>query len=207
LKRFLTENPKFLLLLALTPALFVTTDLVNAVTMSILTLAVLLFSTAAMAAIAKFIPHRIHLISRLVIIAGFVTLLEMLLNAYFVDLARQLNALAIPVIPLIVVNCVILSRANAKISKIANPIISDVANSAIAGLGFAAILIITAIFRELLGGGTIWGISVFGNNFAPASILKQTPGAFLILGILLAAINAIVLRRRRGEPRSPASDK
>jgi len=203
MKRFLTENPNYLFLLALTPALFVTATLANAVTISVLTLAVLLFSTAAMSAIAKFIPNRIHLISRLVIIAGFVTLLEMLLNAYFRGLATQLNALAIPAIPLIVVNCAILSRANAKISNIKNPIISDVVNSAIAGLGFAAILIITAIFRELLGGGTLWGTNVFGNNFAPASILKQTPGAFLILGILLATI----LRKRKGESPSPASDK
>lgn len=189
LKTFLNglihENPTFVLMLGMCPTLAVTTAVVNGLGMGLSTMVVLICSNVVISLLRKFIPAKIRIASYIVIVAGFVTIVEMLLKAYLPSLSESLGIY----IPLIVVNCIILGRAEAFASK--NSVLLSAFDGLGMGLGFTASLTLIATVREVLGAGTFAGIELFGDGFKPMSIMILPPGAFLTLGILLAVINGI----------------
>ena len=191
-KGLIKENPTFVQLLGMCPTLAVTTSVTNGIGMGLSATAVLVASNVVISLCRRFIPNKIRIASYIVIIAGFVSAIEMLLKAFFPDISKSLGLF----IPLIVVNCIILARAEAFASK------NTVGNSALdglgIGLGFTAALTIISAIRELLGNGTLLGFSVFGSGFSPATILILPPGAFLVLGLLIGAINLIRGRKKEG---------
>lgn len=179
------ENPTFVLMLGMCPTLAVTTGVINGIGMGLSTTAVLICSNIVISLLRKFIPNKIRIASYIVIVAGFVTVVEMILKAYAPALSESLGIY----IPLIVVNCIILGRAEAFASK--NGVLSSAFDGLGMGLGFTAALTLIASVREILGAGTFAGISLFGDGFMPASIMILPPGAFLTLGILIAIINSV----------------
>lgn len=185
LNGLLGENPTLILFLGMCPTLAVTTGVTNAIGMGLSTTAVLICSNIVISLLRNFIPNKIRIASYVVIIAGFVTIVEMMLKAYLPDLAKSLGIY----IPLIVVNCIILGRAEAFASK--NGIIPSLFDGLGMGLGFTCSLTLIASVREILGAGCFAGIQLFGESFQPASIMILPPGAFLSLGIILTIINAI----------------
>ncbi len=189
-----TENPTFVLLLGMCPTLAVTTGVINAIGMGLSTAAVLICSNLVISLLRNFIPSKIRIASYVVIIAGFTTMVEMLLKAYAPALAGSLGIY----IPLIVVNCIILGRAEAYASK--NGVFASALDGLGMGLGFTVALTIIAFVRELLGAGAIAGIPVLGESFQAVSIMILPPGAFLALGTILAVINIIAAKRKnKGE--------
>lgn len=189
----LTENPTFVLLLGMCPTLAVTTGVTNAIGMGLSTTAVLICSNLVISLLRNFIPNKIRIASYVVIIAGFVTIVEMLLNAYLPSLAESLGIY----IPLIVVNCIILGRAEAFASK--NNALLSIFDGLGMGLGFTLSLTLISSVREILGAGTFAGIPLFGEGFQPVSMMILPPGAFLTLGILLAIINSIAAKRKQAK--------
>lgn len=191
LNGILYENPSFVLFLGMCPTLAVTTGVVNAIGMGLSTTAVLICSNIVISLLRKFIPEKIRIASYIVIIAGFVTIVEMLMNAYVPALSSSLGIY----IPLIVVNCIILGRAEAFANK--NTVSLSAMDGLWMGLGFTCSLTLISTVREILGAGTFAGISLFGDSFQPVSIMILPPGAFLTLGCLLAIINLIVMKRKK----------
>ncbi len=193
LNGLITENPTFVLLLGMCPTLAVTTGVTNAIGMGLSTAVVLTCSNIVISLLRNFIPNKIRIASYVVIIAGFVTIVQMLMNAYVPALAGSLGIY----IPLIVVNCIILGRAEAFASK--NNVLLSTFDGLGMGLGFTCALTLIASVREILGAGTFAGIKLFGEGFQPASIMILPPGAFLTLGILLAVINGISAKRKKSK--------
>lgn len=187
------ENPTFVLLLGMCPTLAVTTGLIDAVGMGLSTTFVLLCSNIFISLLRRFIPETVRIAAYVVIIASFVTVVEMLLKAYLPALSQSLGMY----IPLIVVNCIILGRAEAFASK--NGVVASIFDGLGMGLGFTGALMIISTFRELIGTGALAGISLFGENFQGVSIMIMAPGAFFTLGLILAVINIISAKRKGGE--------
>lgn len=191
LNGLINENPTFVQLLGMCPTLAVTTGLKNGLGMGLSATAVLVCSNTLISLLRKVIPEKVRIAAYIVIIAAFVTMIEMCLNAFLPDLASQLGIF----IPLIVVNCIILARAESFASK------NSVGNSAIdglgMGLGFTAALCIISAVREFVGFGTIWDIPIYGETITPASIIAMPPGGFLVLGGLIALINYIISKRKK----------
>lgn len=185
LNGLIKENPTFVLMLGMCPTLAVTTGVINGIGMGLSTTAVLICSNIVISLLRKFIPNKIRIASYIVIVAGFVTIVEMLLKAYVPALSASLGIY----IPLIVVNCIILGRAEAFASK--NGVIASMFDGIGMGLGFTCSLTLIAAVREILGAGTFAGIKLFGDSFQPMSIMILPPGAFLTLGILLAVITTM----------------
>lgn len=183
------ENPTFVQLLGMCPTLAVTTSLINAIGMGLSATFVLVFSNLVISLVRKFIPNKIRIASFIVIIAAFVSVIEMLLKAYLPAISDALGLF----IPLITVNCIILARAESFASK--NKPIPSVCDGLGMGLGFTLGISILASVREILGAGTILRISLFGSGFNPALIFILPPGAFLALGIILAVYNMIKDRK------------
>lgn len=182
------ENPTFVQALGMCSTLAVTTSLKNGVGMGLSTTAVLILSNILISLLRRVIPKKIRIAAYVVIIAAFVSIVDMLLKAYFPSLS---NALGI-FIPLIVVNCIILARAEAFASK--NGVLKSAADGIGMGLGFTAALSIISSIREILGNGTILDIPLGIKN--PAIIMILPPGGFLTLGIILGLINVIAKKRR-----------
>ena len=185
------NNPVLVQLIGMCPTLATSTSVVNALGMGLSATAVLIGSNAVISLIKKFIPSKIRIASYVVVIAGFVTLVEMLLKAYFPDISKTLGLF----IPLIVVNCIILARAEAYASK--NNVLPSSLDGLGMGLGFTLALTILGAIRELLGAGTLLGFSVFGQSYTPVLIMLMPPGAFLTLGIVLGLINWFKMRRAK----------
>ncbi|QSX07981.1 electron transport complex subunit E [Alkalibacter rhizosphaerae] len=179
------ENPIFRLMLGMCPTLAVTTSAVNGVGMGLSTTVVLIGSNVVIALLKKVIPDKIRIPAFIVVIATFVTLVGLLLKAYIPALDQSLGLF----IPLIVVNCIILARAEAFASK--NTVMNSLADGLGMGLGFTLALTIIASIRELFGAGSIFGISILGASFEPALMMILPPGAFLTLGLLLALLNKV----------------
>ncbi len=181
----ITENPTFVQLIGMCPTLAVTTTLQNGVTMGIAATLVLVASNAAISLLRKFIPDKIRIAAYVVIIASFVSVIEMLLKAYLPDLAQSLGIF----IPLIVVNCIILARAEAFASK--NSVGLSALDGLGMGLGFTCALSIISSVREILGSGTIWGVSIAGKSVSPMTMFILPPGGFIVLGIIIGMIQLI----------------
>ena len=191
------ENPTFVLLLGMCPTLAVTTSAKNGLGMGLTTLVVLALSNLIISALRKVIPDKIRIPAFIVIIASFVTMVELLLKAYIPTLFDALGIY----IPLIVVNCIILGRAEAYAYH--NGVVESLFDGIGMGLGFSFALTLIGGFRELLGTGTIFDIHVMPNSFVPVNIFVMAPGAFFVLALLTAIQNFIKdLGTRKGKDMS-----
>ncbi len=179
------ENPTFVQLLGMCPTLATTTSASNAFGMGITVVFVLMLSNVLISLLRKFIPEQVRIASYIVIISGVVTAIELLIKAYLPSLYVSLGIF----LPLIVVNCIILARAEAYASK--HSVIESLLDGLFMGLGFTMALTILGMIRELLGAGTVFGINVLGSSYKPMLIFIMPTGAFLTLGILIAAVNFI----------------
>ena len=184
-KGIIRRNPVFVIVLGLCPTLAVTTSVKNGLAMGLAATAVLLCSNLIISAARKRIPDQIRIPCFIVVIASFVTIVELLMKAY---LPPALNAQLGIFIPLIVVNCIILGRAEAFASK--NGVFASVLDGLGIGTGFTLALLLIGLIRELTGAGTIWGYAVFP-GYQPASIMIMAPGAFIVMGLLLGFFNYI----------------
>lgn len=181
----INENPTFVQVIGMCPTLAVTTSGTNGLGMGLATTVVLLCANVAISLLRKVIPSKIRIPAFVVVIATFVTIVGMLLKAYMPALDKSLGLF----IPLIVVNCLILARAESFASK-NNAGLAAVDGLGM-GLGFALALTVLGAVREILGNGTFFGMSLFGASYQPALMFILPPGAFLTLGFLLAAFNKI----------------
>lgn len=179
------ENPTFVLMLGMCPTLAVTTGAVNGLGMGLSTTAVLVMSNLMISLLRKVIPGQVRMPAYIVIVASFVTVIEMLMHAFVTGLYDSLGIY----IPLIVVNCIILGRAEAYASK--NKVIPSIFDGIGMGLGFTAALTIIGLVRELLGAGTFFGIQLLPDTVPPISIFVLAPGAFFVLAILTALQNKL----------------
>jgi electron transport complex protein RnfE len=186
------DNPTLVQLLGMCPTLAVSTSVENGVGMGLSATAVLIGSNVAISLLRNFIPSKVRIPAFVVLIAGFVTLIDMGLKAYIPALSKSLGLF----IPLIVVNCIILARAEAYASK--NSVFKSAIDGLGMGLGFTLALVILATFREILGNGTFLGYSLFGEGFEPALIMILPPGAFLTLGSILGIMNYFRIRKSEG---------
>lgn len=181
------ENPTFVLMLGMCPTLAVTTSAINGVGMGLTTTAVLIMSNIIISLLRKVIPDGVRIPAFIVIIASFVTIVELCLKAYIPSLYESLGLY----IPLIVVNCIILGRAESFASK--NNVIYSLFDGLGMGLGFTLGLTCIGIVRELLGNGTLFGMNVLSDSYEPFTIFILAPGAFLVLAFLVAIMNKIKL--------------
>lgn len=188
------ENTTFVQVLAMCPTLAVTTSVENSIGMGLAATAVLMLSNVFISAIRKLIPNKIRIPAYIVVIATFVTLIEFLLKGYVPSLYKSLGLF----IPLIVVNCVILGRAEAYAGK--NKVLPSLFDAIGMGLGFTLGLLALGVIRELLGAGKIFGMQVMPASYQPAIIMILAPGAFFTLGILMACINLYRIKTtKKGE--------
>ncbi len=187
----LKENPVLVLMLGMCPALAVSTRALNGIGMGLSTLAVLVLSNLVISLLRKVIPDQVRLPAYIVIVASLVTVTELLIKAYLPSLYESLGIY----IPLIVVNCIILGRAEAYANK-HTPLLS-VMDGIGMGLGFTAALTLAGALRELLGAGTIFGARVMPAGYEPMLIFIQPPGAFMIFALIIAVMNAIGIKTRQ----------
>lgn len=176
------ENPTFVLLLGMCPTLATTTSAINGMSMGLATMFVLICSNMVVSLVKNLIPDMVRIPAFIVIIAGFVTILQMLIKAYMPDLDKSLGIF----IPLIVVNCIVLGRAEAVASK--KGLLHSMFNGIGIGLGFTLSLTVLGIVRELLGSGKLFNFAVFNESYG-ALIFVLAPGAFIALGYLIALVN------------------
>ncbi len=188
----ITNNPTFVQLLGMCPTLATTTSVVNALGMGVSVIIVLAFSNLFISLLRKIIPKEVRIASYIVIISGFVTAVELVIKAYFPSIDASLGLF----IPLIVVNCIILARAEAFASK--NGPIESFCDGIATGIGFTLALTCIALVRELLGTGMLFaasdgtgGVQIFGDWFSPATIFLMPTGAFLTLGCIIALVQKI----------------
>ena len=177
------ENPTFVLFLGLCPTLGVTTSAVNGIAMGLATLFVLILSNVIISMIKNLIPSKIRIPAYIMVIATLVTVLELSMKAYFPSLYEVLGIF----IPLIVVNCIILGRAESYASK--NSILNSMFDGIGNGLGFTLSLTVIGSIREIIGSGKLFGLSMVDKLFDPAMIFILPPGAFISIGVLVAIIN------------------
>lgn len=187
-KGLVKENPTFVLLLGMCPTLGTTTSAINGLGMGVATMFVLVMSNAAISLVKNVIPSKVRIPSYIIIIASIVTVVELLMQAYVPDLYNTLGVF----IPLIVVNCIILGRAEAFAAR--NTVLSSVIDGLGIGMGFTLSLTLLGTIREILGNG-----SVFGNRFIAGDgilIFILAPGAFIALGYLLVIFNKLTAKIR-----------
>jgi electron transport complex protein RnfE len=177
------NNAVFMQVLGLCPTLAVTSTAKNGIGMGLASTAVLIGSNIVVAMVKNFIPAKVRIPAFIVIIATFVTVIDMMMNAYMHDLHKVLGLF----IPLIVVNCMILGRAEGFASK--NGIFNSIIDGLGMGLGFTLALFILGSVREILGSGAILGVNILGESFKPAIVMILPPGAFIALGFILFFIN------------------
>ncbi len=184
----LKENPIFILMLGLCPTLAVTTSASNGLGMGLTTTAVLMCSNALISTLRKSIPDRVRMPAYIVVVASLVTVVQFLLEAYLPELNNTLGIY----IPLIVVNCIILGRAESFAAK--NPVILSTLDGIGMGLGFTVALVAIGAVRELIGNGSIFNVFLMPNSYEPVTIFILAPGAFFVLAILTALQNKFQLK-------------
>ena len=184
------ENPTLVLMLGMCTTLAVTTSCMNGFGMGVSTLVVLVMSNLVISALRKVIPDAVRLPAYIVIVASLVTVVELLMEAYVPDIYDALGIY----IPLIVVNCIILGRAEAYASK--NPPLLSAMDGLGMGLGFTISLSVIGLIRELLGAGTVFGMQVMPSAYKPIAIFIKAPGAFLVLAVLVIIMNSLKIKNR-----------
>jgi Na+-translocating ferredoxin:NAD+ oxidoreductase subunit E len=177
------EIPPFRLVLGLCPVLAVTKSVENGIGMGLAVIFVLVCSNVLVSALRKIIPAKVRIACFIIVIASFVTVVELVMQAYTYPLFQTLGIF----IPLIVVNCILLGRAEAFASK--NGIVASALDGLGMGIGFTLSLTALAALREVFGSGTFFGIPVFGASFMPFTFMVQAPGAFVCLGLMLCLMN------------------
>ncbi|HZK38670.1 MAG TPA: electron transport complex subunit E [Clostridia bacterium] len=193
-KGFLKENPVLRLVLGTCPALAVSTSVENAIGMGVSASLVLLGSNIVISALRKVIPAKVRIPAYVVVIASFVTIVQMLVKAFAPAIDEQLGIF----LPLIVVNCIILGRAEAFAGK--NPVIASAVDGIGMGIGFTAALLAMSIIRELVGAGTLAGFQVLPAAVTPMAIFILPPGGFFVFGMLMAIANR--LSEKKGLPKA-----
>lgn len=183
------ENPTFVLMLGMCPTLAVTTSAVNGCGMGLTTTLVLMMSNLMISLLRKIIPDRVRVPAYIVIVASFVTVMQFLLEGFVPSLYESLGIY----IPLIVVNCIILGRAESFASK--NTPILSMFDGIGMGLGFTIAITILGAFRELIGAGTLFNVQVLPNSYEPVTIMILAPGAFFVLACLVAVQNRIKMKK------------
>ena len=187
----LKENPTFILMLGMCPTLAVSTRAINGIGMGLSSMAVLILSNLVISLLRRVIPDQVRLPAYIVVVASLVTVTELLMQAYFPALFEALGIY----IPLIVVNCIILGRAEAYANK-HTPLLS-VMDGLGMGLGFTLALTLVSIIREFLGNGTFFGLQVLPESVEPIAIFVQPPGAFLVIALFIIIMNAIGIKTRQ----------
>ena len=182
-KGIIKENPVLVLLLGTCPTLAVTTSAINGLGMGVSAMVVLICSNVVISILKKVIPSTVRIPCYIVVIAGFVTVVQLMLKAYLPALDKSLGLF----IPLIVVNCIILGRAEMFASK--NSVLDSALDGLGMGIGFTLALGVMGLIRELLGSGTAFGITLTANVITPMGIFMLAPGGFFIYAVLIAAIN------------------
>ena len=185
----LKENPTLRLVLGTCPTLAITTAAINGIGMGIAATLVLVCSNVVIAALRNVIPDKVRIPAFITIIAGFVSVVQMLVKAFTPSLDAALGIY----LPLIVVNCIILGRAEAFASK--NPVLPSLLDGLGMGLGFTAVITIMGAIREILGAGTFFSLPVTSNFISPMIVFLLPPGGFFVFGILVAASNAIAKKQ------------
>ncbi len=180
----ITENPTFALLLGMCPTLATTSSAINGMSMGLATAFVLICSNAAISAIKKLVPDEVRIPVYVVVIASFVTILQMCMQAYMPELYKSLGLF----IPLIVVNCIVLGRAEAFASK--NGVVASACDGIGIGVGFTLALTLLGTCRELLGTGRAFSLTLFSEHYG-ALLFVLAPGAFIALGYLIAIVNKL----------------
>ena len=196
----ITENPTFRLVLGTCPTMAVTTSATNGVGMGAAATFVLIGSNVVISLLRNFIPDKIRIPAFIVVICTFVTMVQMFMQAFVQELYASLGMF----IPLIVVNCIILARAEAFASK--NPVLPSAVDGLGMGLGFTIANTVMGAIRELIGSGTVFGMQVFGASYEPMLLLVLPTGGFLVFGLMLASINIITgkFEARRAKKAAPA---
>ena len=187
------ENPSLVLMLGMCPTLAVTTSAINGIGMGLSTLAVLIFSNLIISLMRKIIPDQVRLPAYIVIVASLVTVVDLLLQAY----APGLYAARGIYIPLIVVNCIILGRAEAYANKVGPGL--ALFDGLGMGLGFTAALTLIGMIRELLGSGKLFGLSILPESVSPIAIFVKAPGAFLVIALIIAVMNALHIKNNSAD--------
>lgn len=191
LKGITHENPTFRLILGLCPTLAVSTSFINGLGMGVAATFVLLGSNIMISLIRKFIPDQIRIPCFIVVIATFVTIVELVMKAYLPELSKALGIF----VPLIVVNCIVLGRAEAFACK--EPIGVSILDALGMGIGFTLALLLISSIREILGSGTLFGLLIV-KGFEPVLFVVLAPGALMVIGLLIGFINMIAKRRMAG---------
>ena len=184
-KGIIKENPVLCLVLGTCPALAVTTSATNAIGMGVAATVVLVCSNAVISLLRNFIPDKVRIPAYITIIAGFVTLVQMLVKAYAPSIDESLGIF----LPLIVVNCIILGRAEMYASK--NKVLPSIVDGLGMGIGFTAALLLMGIVREFFGTGGVFGIPITSPYFDPILIFILAPGGFFVFGMLIALANKL----------------
>ena len=185
------ENPTLVLMLGMCPTLAVSTQAFNGIGMGVSTTAVLILSNLVISALRKLIPDQVRLPAYIVVVASLVTVTELLMKAYTPDIYETLGIY----IPLIVVNCIILGRAEAYANK--NTVGLSVMDGLGMGIGFTLALTLAGAVREILGSGTCFGAQVLPRTVEPMQIFQQPPGAFLVIALFIAIMNAVGIKTRQ----------
>lgn len=184
------ENPVFRLVLGTCPIIAVTTSVSNGIGMGLAATLVLLGSNLVISALRNFIPSKVRIPAYMVVISTFVTIIQLLMQAFIPSLYESLGIF----LPLIVVNCIILARAEAFAGK--NAVMPSIVDGIGMGIGFTAALVMISAIREFFGTGGIMGFQLMGAAFEPVLLFVLAPGGFLVFGLLLGIINAIVDKRK-----------
>lgn len=187
------NNPIFIQVLGMCPTLAVTVSAINGIAMALATTFVLLFSSIIISSIRKLIPAQVRIASYILIIATFVTIVDLVMKAQFPELSKSLG----PYIPLIVVNCIILGRQEAFASK--NGILRSALDALGMGTGFLIALFLLGGIREIIGTRTLLGFQVLPNAFEPWLIMILPAGAFLTLGLIMAYFNSLSIKKKEKE--------
>ncbi len=185
------DNPVFVMILGLCPVLAVSNTATNAFAMGVATTFVLLCSGVLVSLLRNYIPKQVRIPTYIIVIATFVTIVDYVIQAISLDLYKALGAF----IQLIVVNCIILGRAEGYASK--NPVANAFVNALGMGVGFTFAMLCLGIVREVLGSGSIFGVSLFGPNFQPWAIFVLPPGGFFVLAFWLFVFAALKKRNRK----------
>ncbi len=185
------ENPTFVLMLGMCPTLAVSTQAMNGIAMGLSTMAVLILSNLVISLLRKIIPNEVRLPVYIVIVASLVTVTELLIEVYLPSVYETLGIY----IPLIVVNCIILGRAEAYANKHSAGL--SVMDAIGMGLGFTIALTLAGLLREVLGSGTAFGLQVLPESVEPIAIFVQPPGAFLVIAFFIIIMNAIGIKTRQ----------
>jgi len=183
------ENPTFRMIIGMCPTLAITTAASNGIGMGLATTFVLVFSSALISLLRNIIPAKVRIPCYIVVIATFVTVVDLFMAAFFPAMYEVLGLF----IPLIVVNCIIMARAEAFASKVS--LSRAIADALGMGIGFTWAITLIGAIRELMGSGQIFGYQVLGDGFTPWSIMLLPPGAFLTMGILLGIINHLTRKK------------